>query len=109
MQNGCKKNSSGPSNPADAHCKVDGICHRRFDAINLYLRRKYDGRDLRSSAFMDPSMNLQEVGSDPRFINMCLDKEFTDTWRVHENSPSGKWRDYKLSSPDHDCEINCTC
>jgi hypothetical protein len=91
------------------HCKVDGICHRRFDAINLYLRRKYDGKDMTSSAFMDPSMSLQDVGQDPRFLEMCLDQEFMSMWGSHENSKSGKWREYELSSPDHDCEINCTC
>ena len=92
-----------------AHCKVDGICHRRFDAINLYLRRKYDGKDMTSSAFMDQSMSLLDVGKDSKFIDMCLDKEFMNIWSEHENSKSGKWKDYVLTSPDHDCEINCTC
>ena len=92
-----------------AHCKVDGICHRRFDAINLYLRRKYEGKDMTSSAFMDQSMSLLDVGKDSRFIDMCLDKEFMKVWSEHENSQSGKWKDYVLTSPDHDCEINCTC
>lgn len=91
------------------HCEVDGICHRRFDAINLYLRRKYGGKDMTSSAFMDPKMSLLDVEDDTRFINMCLDQEFMGTWSNHENSQSGKWREYELSSPDHDCEINCTC
>lgn len=91
------------------HCEVDGICHRRFDAINLYLRRKYGGKDMRSPSFMAPTMNLSDVGLDARFVGMCLDPEFAKMWSEHENSQSGKWREYKLSSPDHDCEVNCTC
>jgi hypothetical protein len=91
------------------HCEVDGICHRRFDAINLYLRRKYSGKDMVSSAFMDRRIGLDEVGQDPRFIDMCLDQEFMGTWSNYENSQSGKWREYQLSSPSHDCEVNCTC
>ena len=92
-----------------AHCEVDGICHRRFDAINLYLRQKYAGKDMRSSAFIDPSTTLDVVGQDSRFIDMCLDLEFAELWSAYENSQSGKWRDYVLTSPNHDCEINCTC
>lgn len=92
-----------------AHCEVDGICHRRFDAINLYLRRKYDGKDMRSASFMNPTIGLIDVGQDIRFIDMCLDQEFISTWSNYENSQLGKWREYELSSPDHDCEINCTC
>ncbi len=91
------------------HCEVDGICHRRFDAINLYLRRKYAGKDMWSPAFLDPFTDLDAVGKDSRFIDMCLDPVFAQLWSSHENSVSGKWREYKLSSPDHDCEINCTC
>lgn len=91
------------------HCKVDGICHRRFDAINLYLRRKYDGLDMRSASFMSTDTDLDLVAQDQRFIDMCLDQEFAKLWSEHENSKSGKWREYELSSPDHDCEINCTC
>lgn len=91
------------------HCEVDGICHRRFDAINLYLRRKYGGKDMKSSSFMAPAMSLADVGQDARFIDMCLDQEFAKLWSEHENSPSGKWREYVLTSPDHDCEVNCTC
>ena len=92
-----------------SHCEVDGICHRRFDAINLYLRRKYGGKDMRSPSFMHLTTNLDSVGQDSRFIDMCLDQEFAQVWNNHENSQSGKWREYELSSPDHDCEISCTC
>lgn len=92
-----------------AHCKVDGICHRRFDAINLYLRKTHKGVDMRTPAFMDPKMDLEAVGQDLRFVKMCLDQEFATMWSINENSTSGKWRDYVLTLPDHDCEINCTC
>ncbi len=34
------------------HCKVDGICFRRFDAINFYLRSKHNGLDLNSDSFL---------------------------------------------------------
>lgn len=91
------------------HTSVDGICHRRFDAINLYFRRKYGGKDMRSSSFIDPTMSLVDVGQDTRFIDMCLDQEFMSLWSRHENGASGKWKEYVLTSPDHDCEINCTC
>lgn len=91
------------------HTSKDGVCHRRFDAINLYLRRKYEGKDMTSSAFIDQSMSLLDVGKDSRFIDMCLDNEFMNVWSENENSKSGKWKDYVLTSPDHDCEINCTC
>jgi hypothetical protein len=91
------------------HCEVDGICHRRFDAINLYLRRKYNGKDMRSSSFMSLGTTLENVGQDARFLDMCLDQEFAKLWSEYENSKSGKWREYILTSPDHDCEVNCTC
>ena len=91
------------------HCQVDGICHRRFDAINLYMRRNHGGIDMRSQAFMHPSTTLETVEQDPRFLNMCLDPAFTKMWSEHENCKAGKWRKYVLTMPDHDCEINCTC
>lgn len=92
------------------HCATKGdICHRRFDAINLYLRRKHNGKDMRSASFVNPDTTLDVVGQDQRFIDMCLDQEFMSMWSNHENSQLGKWREYELSSPDHDCEINCTC
>ncbi len=91
------------------HCSGGDICIRRFDAINLYLRRKHEGKDLTSAAFIDPATTLDMVGKDPRFINMCLDQEFRAMWSAHENAASGKWQNYVLTNPDHDCEVNCTC
>lgn len=91
------------------HTSKDGICKKRFDAINLYLRRKHDGKDMRSSAFMDPNMSLEDVGKDPRYLDMCLDPTFTEIWSNYENSKSGKWKDYVLTSPDHNCEEICSC
>ncbi len=91
------------------HCKVDGICHKRFDAINVYLRRTYGGKDMKSPAFMDQNTDLEDAAKDSRFINMCLDQEFMSLWSHHENGASGKWKEYILTSPDHDCEVSCTC
>ena len=92
-----------------AHCDVDGICYRRFDAINLYLRHKHEGKDMKSSRLFSRDIQLDKVAEDPRFIAMCLDTEFATLWSNHENSKSGKWKEYILSSVDHDCEVNCTC
>ncbi len=91
------------------HCKVDGICFRRFDAINSYLRRKNNGKDLNSQDFLNGETSLEEVSQDSRFISMCQDKDFMRLWTENENDKAGKWKNYKLVSPDHDCEINCSC
>ncbi len=80
------------------HCKVDGICFRRFDAINFYLRSKYNGLDLHSDSFISGDINLEILREDPRFLDICLDKSFLNLWFSHENNKSGKWKNYILSS-----------
>ena len=92
-----------------AHCKVDGICHKRFDSMSAYLRKKYGGLDLTSQEFLDHMTNLEQVSQDPRYIAMCLDQEFQDVWSKNENDSRGKWHDYVLAPLDHDCESNCNC
>jgi hypothetical protein len=77
-----------------AHCKVDGICHRRFDAINKYLRGKHSGGDITHSAFVDPETNLGELAKDRRFIALCFDLSFQTKWSRHENDAAGKWKHY---------------
>ncbi len=80
------------------HCKVDGICFRRFDAINSYLRSKHNGLDLNSDYFLAAETRLEILEKDSRFIQMCLDKEFISCWHSNENDRSGKWKNYKISA-----------
>lgn len=77
-----------------AHCKVDGICHKRFDAINTYLRGRYEGKDLTDSTFVDPSFSLEDLARDPRYISLCFDLLFQTKWSRHENDTVGKWQGY---------------
>lgn len=101
-----------------AHCKVDGICHRRFDAINAYLRERHEGRDLvgpdisswsftqkalyrlrllldgRKYALVAPKLHLEELAKDRRFIALCFDLSFQTKWSRHENDAAGKWKHY---------------
>ena len=79
------------------HCKVDGICSKRFSFINKYFREKNNGLDLTSFGFLNQMTDLEQVGQDPRYISMCLDQDFERAWSKNENDPEGKWKNY---SPD---------
>lgn len=81
-----------------SHCKVDGICFRRFDAINFYLRSKHNGLDLNSDSFLNEDTILEELGKDERFLSLCLDQDFMDLWHSNENDKTGKWKNYKISA-----------
>ena len=77
------------------HCKVDGICARRYDFINAALRQKNRGEDLTRDEFLAANTDLSTVTSDQRFINLSLDPQFMTEWSRHENDKAGKWKNYK--------------
>ncbi len=81
-----------------AHCKIDGICHKRFDAINTCLREKYDGKDLTDPAFVDPSLSLEDLARNPKYISLCFDLLFQTKWSRHENDRTGKWQHYAFTN-----------
>lgn len=115
-----------------AHCEVDGICHRRFDAINTCLRGKYDGKDLvgpdisswslyqkalyglklllnrRRYTLVDPRLPLEELAKDRRFIALCFDLQFQGKWSRHENNSSGKWKHYAFENEPVE-KYSCGC
>jgi hypothetical protein len=90
------------------HCHVDGICHKRFDAINSYLRHKYNGGDITNAAFIDPDTSLLDLSQDRRFIALCFDLPFQTKWSRHENDTSGKWKQYALRDEPVE-EYSCGC
>lgn len=87
------------------HCEVDGICHRRIDAINTYLSRSH-GCNLTTSAFLDQSLSLRDLAQDSRYLAMCLDLSFQRKWSKHENDPAGKWRNYGFAT-EQDEDLSC--
>lgn len=91
-----------------AHCKIDGICHKRFDAINTHLRGKYDGKDLTDPRFVDPSLGLEDLALDPRYISLCFDLLFQTKWSRHENDTVGKWGRYAFADEPIE-QYSCGC
>lgn len=89
------------------HCDVDGICHRRFDAINRSLREKYCG-DITTSTFISSDTNLADLGKDRRFIALCFDLNFQTKWSRHENDPQGKWKNYAFDGEPKE-KYSCGC
>lgn len=90
------------------HCNVDGICNRRFDAINAYLRQKYDGKDLTDPEFIDRSAKLEALAKDTRYIGICFDLSFQMKWSRHENDPAGKWKNYAYTDEPIE-KYSCGC
>jgi hypothetical protein len=112
------------------HCEVDGICHKRFHAINTYLREKYSGKDLvspdtsklplakrlghRTEALLgrgplvDGAMPLEQLAKDRRFIALCFDLSFQTKWSRHENDRSGKWKHYAFEDEPVE-RYSCGC
>lgn len=80
------------------HCKIDGICAKRYDFINAALRQKNRGEDLTRDEFLAADTDLSTVISDQRFINLSLDLQFMTEWSKHENDKAGKWKNYKKSN-----------
>jgi hypothetical protein len=91
-----------------AHCEVDGICHRRFDAINSYLREKYKGGDITNPAFVSPETSLEDLAKDKRFIAICFDLSFQTKWSRHENDSAGKWKHYAFKDEPVE-KYSCGC
>lgn len=91
-----------------AHCKVDGICNRRFDAINAYLHQRHDGKDLTDPEFASRSMKLEVLAQDPRYIGICFDLAFQTKWSRHENDSAGKWKNYAFTQEPVE-EYSCGC
>lgn len=115
-----------------AHCKVDGICHRRFDSINTHLRGKHEGKDLsgpdisswslyqkvlyklqllldrRRYALVDSRLSLEELAKDRRFVALCFDLSFQSKWSRHENDPAGKWKHYAFRDEPAE-KYSCGC
>lgn len=86
-----------------SHCDVDGICHKRFDAINMHLRHT-NGKDLTDHELQ--SVRLEDLAEDLRYLVMCLDLSFQKKWSRHENDPAGKWRNYVLGNQE-DEDLTC--
>lgn len=87
-----------------AHCQVDGICHKRFDAINTYLRRTI-GKDITDEKLQNVS--LGDLAHNPDYIQMCLHLPFQKKWSKHENDPAGKWCTYVLGSSEPEDTLCC--
>lgn len=91
-----------------AHCKVDGICNRRFHAINTYLSHRYDGKDLTNPEFINLSTKLEVLAKDPKYIGICFDLSFQTKWSRHENDKAGKWKNYAYTNEPTE-EYSCGC
>ena len=91
------------------HCKVDGICTKRFDFINKWMRKNNNGLDIKSTELFTSDSSIAKMAKNPIFQKMLLDVAFMKEWEKNENDISGKWKNYAISEPDHDCEIACTC
>ncbi|MEN9552137.1 MAG: hypothetical protein RI935_514 [Candidatus Parcubacteria bacterium] len=91
-----------------AHCEVDGICHRRFDAINRYLREKHNGGDITNLAFVSPETSMEDLAKDKRFIAICFDLSFQTKWSRHENDRAGKWKHYAFDKEPVE-KYSCGC
>lgn len=91
-----------------AHCEVDGICHKRFHAINASLREKHAGKDLRDPSLFNPSTSLEILARDPRYVALCFDLSLQTKWSRHENDVTGKWKQYLFEEEPAE-HYSCGC
>lgn len=78
-----------------AHCKIDGICSKRFAFINSWLRTKNNGTDFHTGIANDED-GIDRIASSDAFTALLLDEDFMTEWSSHENNPKGKWFAYKV-------------
>lgn len=86
-----------------AHCQVDGICHKRFDAINTHLRHA-TGKDIADTSFQN--LSLDDLAHNHDYLEMCLHLPFQKKWSKHENDSTGKWHNYILGSNEPE-DMSC--